>query len=66
MIIEANINQVDHLADEVLEWNMLVVASEVNLINNSKQWWVNTSATRYAYTKKKMFSNNKKTDGENL
>jgi hypothetical protein len=37
MIIEANINQVDHLADEVLEWNMLVVASEVNLINNSKQ-----------------------------
>jgi hypothetical protein len=37
MIIEANINQVDHLDDEILEWNMLVVASEVNLINNSKQ-----------------------------
>jgi hypothetical protein len=45
---------------------MLVVAFEVNLINNSKQWWVNTSATRYAYAEKKMFSNNKKTDGDNL
>lgn len=34
MTTKANINEVDHLADEVLELNMFVVDFEVNWIKN--------------------------------
>ena len=37
--------------------NLSAVISEVNLVGgNTKEWWVDTGATRHVYSEKKMFS----------
>jgi len=46
--------------------NLYCVVFEVNLINNPKQWLVDTGATRYVCTKKRVFFTYKEVDGENL
>jgi hypothetical protein len=40
------------------------VVSEVNLINNHDQWWVDTSDTRHVCIEKMMFSTYKRVDEE--
>ena len=45
--------------------NLSCVIFKVNIINNPEQWWVDIDATRYACIKK-MFSNYKEVDIENL
>ena len=43
--------------DDVSDKNLLVVVSEVNFIgSNTKEWWVDTRATRHVFSDKKMFS----------
>ena len=47
--------------------NLSAVVSEINLVGNSKEWWVNTGATRHICSDKRMFSSYQEvTDGEHL
>ena len=52
---EANV--VDGITKDVFDLDLKVVISEVNLVgSNSKEWWIDTSATRHVCSDKKMFS----------
>ena len=43
--------------DDVSDMNLSTVVSEVNFIgSNTKEWWVDTRATRHVFSDKKMFS----------
>jgi uncharacterized membrane-anchored protein YjiN (DUF445 family) len=63
-IVQANFTEVDHLTNKVSEMKLSCVVSEVNLINNHDQWWVDTSDTRHVCIEKMMFSTYKKVDEE--
>ena len=61
---QANVTEVDDVSD----MNLSVVVSEVNFIgSNTKEWWVDTGATRHVCSDKKMFSSYQTIDnGEQL
>ena len=61
---QANVTEVDDVSD----MNLLAVVSEVNFIgSNTKEWWVDTGATRHVCSDKKMFSSYQTIDnGEQL
>ena len=61
---QANVTEVD----DVSYMNLSVVVSEVNFIgSNTKEWWVDTRATRHVCSDKKMFSSYQSIDnGEQL
>ena len=65
---QANVTEVDGLLDDVSDMNLLVVVSEVNFIgSNTKEWWVDTRATRHVCSDKMMFSSYHSIDnGEQL
>ena len=54
--------------ENVSDMNLSAVVSEVNFIgNNTKEWWVDTEATRHVCLDKKMFSSYQSIDnGEQL
>ena len=54
--------------DDVSDMNLSTVVSEVNFIgSNTKEWWVDTRATRHVCSDKKMFSSYQTIDnGEQL
>ena len=56
----------DKISNDISNLNLLVVASEVNLIVNPKEWWVDTSATRHICSDKKMFTSYEIINGEQL
>ena len=50
---QANVTKVDDVSD----MNLSAVVSEVNFIgSNTKDWWVDTRATRHVFSDKKIFS----------
>ena len=61
---QANVTEVDDVSD----MNLSAVVSEVNFIgSNTKEWWVDTGATRHVCSDKKMFSSYQTIDnGEQL
>ena len=61
---QTNVTEVDDVSD----MNLSIVVSEVNFIgSNTKEWWVDTGATRHVCSDKKMFSSYQSIDnGEQL
>lgn len=57
-VIQANMTKIDHLSENVFEMNLSAMISEVNLVKNTKEWWVDTKITRHVCSDKKMFSFN--------
>ena len=56
---EANVTECDRLSNDVSEMNLSSVISECNLIGNTKEWFVDTGATKHICANKWMFSNYK-------
>ena len=66
-VTQANIIEEEKLSDNVSNISFSAIVSEVNLVGNTKEWWVDTGATRHICSDKKMFSSYKAiNDGEQL
>ena len=64
---QANITEVENLPENASNTSFSVVVSEVNFVGNTKEWWVDTGATRHICSDKKMFSSYEAiNDGEQL
>ena len=64
---QANIIKVEKLSKNASNISFSVVVFEVNLVGNTKEWWVDTGATRHICSDKKMFSSYEAiNDGEQL
>jgi len=66
IISQAKVTKIDHPTNKILEINFSCIVSEVILINNSKQWWVDIGVIRHVYVKKMTFSTYKEVNRENL
>ena len=55
-VAQANITEVEKLSENVSNISFSEVISEVNLVGNTKEWWVDTGATRHICLDKNMFS----------
>ncbi|CAA0819356.1 Unknown protein, partial [Striga hermonthica] len=51
---------------DLSELDLTVVVQEVNLVNNPREWWVDTGATRHICADRDMFSTYTPTDGRKL
>ena len=66
-VAQANITEVEKLYENASNISFYAVVSEVNLMGNTKAWWVDTGATRHICSDKKMFSSYEAiNDGEQL
>ena len=66
-VTQVNITEVEKLSDNVSNISFSAIVSEVNLVGNTKEWWVDTGATRHICLDKKMFSSYEAiNDGEQL
>ena len=64
---QANITEVEKLYENTYNISFSAVVFEVNLVGNTKEWWVDTGATRHICSDKKMFSSYEAiNDGEQL
>ena len=64
---QANITEVEKRFENASNISFSVVVSEVNLVGNTKEWWVDTGATRHICSDKKTFSSYEAiNDGEQL
>ena len=62
-----NITEVEKLSGNASNISFSAIVSEVNLMGNTKEWWVDTGATRHICSDKKMFSSYEAiNDGEQL
>ncbi|BFG35390.1 hypothetical protein CerSpe_216640 [Prunus speciosa] len=57
----------DKLSIDLSDINLSIVVSKVNLVRNTKEWWVDAGATRHICFERKMFSTHEANDqGEPL
>ena len=64
---QANITEVEKLSENASNISFYAIVSEVNLVGNTKEWWVDTGATRHICSDKKMISSYETiNDGEQL
>ncbi|XXG51585.1 hypothetical protein AAC387_Pa03g0117 [Persea americana] len=63
---QANMTELDTLSTDVSDINLSDVVSEVNLLSNTREWWVDTGATRHVCSNKEMFSTYHASNGEQL
>ncbi|KAA0042920.1 pol polyprotein [Cucumis melo var. makuwa] len=54
--VQAHITEVDEVSDGVVDIDLCAVISECNMVGNSKEWWVDTGATRHICANKNMFT----------
>lgn len=55
-VTEANMTEGEKLSIEIADMNLSAMVSEVNLVANAKEWWIDTGATRHVCCDKNMFS----------
>ncbi|XXG54030.1 hypothetical protein AAC387_Pa03g2009 [Persea americana] len=65
-LVQANMTELDTLSADVSDINLSAVVSEVNLVGNTREWWVDTEATRHVCSNKEMFSTYQASNGEQL
>ncbi|CAL8104153.1 unnamed protein product [Prunus armeniaca] len=53
---EVHMTEEDKLSADLSYINLSAVVSEVNLVGNTKEWWVDTGVTRHICYERKMFS----------
>ncbi|BFG38075.1 hypothetical protein CerSpe_243480 [Prunus speciosa] len=53
---EVHMTEEEKLSNEIFDINLSAVISEVNLVTNTKEWWVDTRATRHICYDRKMFT----------
>ncbi|XXG46721.1 hypothetical protein AAC387_Pa02g1495 [Persea americana] len=58
--------ELDNFSTDVSDINHSTVVSEVNLVGNTREWWVDTGATRHVCSNKEMFSTYHASNGEQL
>ncbi|XXG85520.1 hypothetical protein AAC387_Pa11g0582 [Persea americana] len=58
--------ELDNLSIDVSDINLSAVVSEVNLVGNTREWWVDTWATQHVCSNKEMFSTYQASNGEQL
>ena len=57
----------EKLSENAYNKRFFAIVSQVNLVGNTKEWWVDTRATRHICSDKKMFSSYEAiNDGEQL
>ncbi|KAA0053263.1 Zinc finger, CCHC-type [Cucumis melo var. makuwa] len=54
--VQAHITEVDEVSDGVADIDLCAVISECNMVGNSKEWSVDTGATRHICANKNMFT----------
>ena len=65
--VQANITEVEKLSENDSNISFSTIVSKVNLVGNTKEWWVDTEATRHICSDKKMLSSYEAiNDGEQL
>ncbi|CAH9071850.1 unnamed protein product, partial [Cuscuta epithymum] len=60
----SQVNMVDNLSEDLDEMNLCAVISQCNLVGNTKEWYVDTGATRHICANKWMFSDYQLVDNE--
>ncbi|XXG63098.1 hypothetical protein AAC387_Pa05g1359 [Persea americana] len=63
---QANVTELDTLSIDVSDINLSAVVSKVNLVGNTREWWVDTRAARHVCFNKEMFSTYHASKGEQL
>ncbi|XP_022873239.1 uncharacterized protein LOC111392192 [Olea europaea var. sylvestris] len=53
---QANMTEVDKISTDVGDINLSAVVSEVNLVSNAKDWWLDPGATRHICADKGLFA----------
>ncbi|XP_068314976.1 uncharacterized protein [Pyrus communis] len=64
---EVHITEEERLSKKISDINLVTVVSEVNMVGNTKEWWVDTKATCHICSDRKMFTTYQEvTHGEQL
>ncbi|XP_068329666.1 uncharacterized protein [Pyrus communis] len=64
---EVHITEEERLSNEIFDINLVAMVSEVNMVGNTKEGWVDTRATHYICSNRKMFTTYQEvTHGEQL
>ncbi|KAL0295399.1 UNVERIFIED_CONTAM: hypothetical protein Sangu_2510000 [Sesamum angustifolium] len=63
---QAHISEVRSGPIDLRELNLSAVVVKANLVDNLREWWIDTGATRHIYSDKEMFSTYTTINGRKL